>query len=81
MMNLARSGIDDLGERIFRWRDEKGWTQSELARRARISRTTLSNLESGSTRSPSSATIYRIAGAFEVKAYELLTGEPAETKK
>ncbi len=80
MLDLARSDIEDLGERIFRLRDERGWSQTELARRAGVSRTTLSHLEAGVTRSPSSPTLRRLARALDVTVYGLVGGE-LTTKK
>jgi len=48
-----------------------GWTQEELARRAKISRTTLHHLLQGETASPHMATITKIASAMGVSPESL----------
>ncbi len=64
----------DLGYRLFQLRDQQGWSIKELARRAGISRTTLSNLERNKGQIPTLATLRRIAGAFGISV-ELMTRE------
>ncbi len=70
MLKVARDV--DVAERVFKLREERGWTQSELARRAGLSRTTLSHLEGGATRTPSSPTLRRLARAFGISVHDLL---------
>ncbi len=69
----------DLGERVFELRDERGWSQSELARRAGLSRNTVSFLEAG-LRKPASATIRKLARAFDMSAKEFLATEEGSAK-
>ncbi len=69
----------DLGELVFELRDERGWSQSELARRADLSRNTVSSLEAGLTK-PASATIRRLARAFDMTAHEFLATEEGSAK-
>jgi len=49
---------------LTRLREEKGWNQSELARRSGVDRATVSRLESGKSPDPSAITIALIAMAF-----------------
>lgn len=53
-------------------RQEKGWSQSELARRAGIKQGVLSYIESGRTPHPRIDTLMAIAKALEVPIDELL---------
>jgi transcriptional regulator with XRE-family HTH domain len=55
---------EDLVGAIRRSCLEKGWDLGELARRARVSRTTLHHLLSGTTQRPHLSTLSRIAGAL-----------------
>ena len=65
-----------LGMRIKRARLDKGFTQAKLAKRLRISRVHLANLESPDNakhhRSPSLALLERISRALGVPVTELL---------
>lgn len=63
-----------LGHRIKALREERGWSQSELARRAGISQTTIAGLESRDSRSSSHAAA--IARALGTDAMALLSREP-----
>lgn len=65
----------DLGDRIFELRDARGWTQSELARRAGLHRNTISPLEAGSRKRPESPTLRKLARAFGMTVEEFLHGE------
>ncbi len=77
MLDLASS--TDIGQRIFDLRDERGWSQTELSRRASLSRTTISHLESGTTK-PASATIRKLARAFDMTAQEFLATEEGSAR-
>jgi transcriptional regulator with XRE-family HTH domain len=68
-----------LAERIRRYRYTKGWGPSELATRARVSRTALFHIERGETLWPRAATLQRIARALGVTIADLLEecDEPA----
>lgn len=59
---------------LKRWRLEKGWSQSELARRANISKQAVSAYESGS-KNPSYSTIEVLADVFNCSVSEFLSDE------
>lgn len=60
-----------LGEWIRGQREQQGWSQSELARRAGISATAINLLENNKRRQPQADTAKRIAGAFGVTVEEM----------
>lgn len=68
----------ELGERIRRFRIEKGLSQAELSRAASISAPYLSELESGLARRPSGQILLALAGALGVTIADLL-GTPVAT--
>ena len=49
--------LPNFGGLIRQLRDERGWTQEQLAREAGITVTCLSNLERGATKEPNTETI------------------------
>lgn len=61
----------DLGTFVAVLREKKGWTQRELARRARFSATTIQKIESGD-RDPNIATLVAIAEALKVSEQSLI---------
>jgi transcriptional regulator with XRE-family HTH domain len=61
-----------IAERVRGFRYSKGWTPSELAGRAEISRTALYLIERGKTGLPRVGTLRRIALALEVPIKDLL---------
>lgn len=61
-----------LGAMVKRLRDSKGWTQAELAKRAKVSRPYITMLESGQRKSISVAVLERLAKALGVPVTELL---------
>lgn len=66
------------GRRLRELRQERGWSQYELARRAGVSQGTLSNIERGDTQ-PFPATQRALAEALGMEARELvvrLSGDP-----
>jgi transcriptional regulator with XRE-family HTH domain len=68
----------ELGERIATLREEQALTQADLAERARISPSTLSQIESGRVPRPHVGTIRKIARALNVEPQDLRrTEEPA----
>lgn len=69
---------DALGERIRRLRQEKGWTQRELATHAGLKPAGLSKYELGIYQ-PSLATVKAIADALGTTADHLLGGSGPET--
>ncbi|MBO5968276.1 MAG: helix-turn-helix transcriptional regulator [Clostridia bacterium] len=53
-------------------REKKGWTQTELARRAGVKQGVLSYIESGKTKHPRSDTLGAIAFALGVPVEKLI---------
>ena len=62
---------EPLGRRIARLRNERGFTQSELADRIGISRVALSHIESGRS-IPGERTVALLAGLFRCEPHELV---------
>jgi len=72
--------MKNLGTRIRQARDERGWSQNELASRANIKQPTLQRIEAGLRLDPSIRTIAAIAGALDLSVDTLLAhrvGTPA----
>jgi transcriptional regulator with XRE-family HTH domain len=73
---------ETIGERIKRFRGERGMSPSELAEKAGVAKSYLSALEhedkSKNVRRPSANTLYRIASALGVAMSDLL-GRPVIT--
>jgi transcriptional regulator with XRE-family HTH domain len=65
-----------VGMRIKRLREAKGWTQAELAEKLGVSRVHVANIESPDDashhRTPSLATLEKLAKTFRVKVADLL---------
>ena len=53
-------------------RTEKGWTQEQLRKRARVSRGYVADLEAGHRKNPSVAVLRRLAKALGVPVAKLL---------
>jgi transcriptional regulator with XRE-family HTH domain len=66
-----RGGWMELGEQIATLREEQALTQVELAEAARISPSTLSQIESGKVPSPHVGTVRKLARALGVEPAEL----------
>ena len=64
---------DQLGMRIRFLRNERGWSQEDLALEANINKNYLSDLENG-RRNPSLDILERIANAFGISLSELFKG-------
>lgn len=64
---------ETLGERIALLREERGWTQKDLAKRARISVAFLSEIENDK-RNPSTEVLLRISEALGASLDYLVTG-------
>lgn len=62
-----------LGENLRRLRTDAGQTQEQLAARAAVHRTVVSQLETGD-REPRATTIVKLAGALGVAPGELFAG-------
>lgn len=65
----------ELGERIASLREEQALTQADLAERARISPSTLSQIESGKVPRPHVGTIRKIARALGIEPQDLRRAE------
>ena len=61
-----------IGERIQRLREERGWTQQELAAKTRIKQPVISRLESQTQQSVSSEALKRLARILGVSADYLI---------
>lgn len=60
-----------MGYKIKECREEIGISQEELARKAKISRTTLSGLESGAIKTTTTGTLLKIATAMNKKVSDI----------
>ena len=67
---------NSLASRIVDARERLGWGQQELAGRAGVNQGTLSLIESGDTKNPSSRVLINIAVALGVTARYLMDGPP-----
>lgn len=63
-----------LAARIRQWRDERSWTQQELADRAGLARSTLSKIENGLL-SPTFEVLLKLARGFETELSDLVRTE------
>lgn len=70
--------MSSLGEQIRKMRLQRGWSQIELAKKLRISNTTLSQYETG-VRTPDDALKIQMADLFEV-SLDRLMGRPEKEK-
>jgi transcriptional regulator with XRE-family HTH domain len=55
--------VEDLGQRLRRYREDRGWTQAVLAEQAGVSKPYLSELEGGAGRRPSGEILLKLADA------------------
>ncbi|PLS84276.1 MAG: transcriptional regulator [Actinobacteria bacterium] len=72
----------DIATRLFELRTERDWSQTETARRAGVSQTTIVHVETGQVR-PRMATLRRLAKAFDMTVEELtapLAAAPASSR-
>ena len=75
--------MEHIGEAIRRYRESRGMSQSELARRAHLNPGSVGRLESGEVKNPRIGTVIDLAGALEVNPQELLRftmGSPTTTE-
>ncbi len=61
-----------LGRVLRTLREEKGWTQNELAEKASVDRSYLTQLETGARVNPTIAVLKRLAKSLRVPVAELL---------
>src|SRR4051812_27338402 len=73
--------MQDVGELVYWHRDQRGWTQENLASNAGLSATTISNIESGAIERPRMNTVRRLARAFGVSTEEFLQGDVTPSPK
>ena len=71
--------MPSVGERIRKRRNELGWTQDLLAKKAGVSKSFLSDLENGK-RNVGADTLYDIARALSLSLDYLMTGKEGETE-
>lgn len=62
----------EIGVTIKRLREEKGWTQLALAKRAKVPQSYISELEAGDKRNPGIETLRKLAKVLGVKVMRLL---------
>lgn len=67
----------DLGARLFELRDEREWPQRVLEEISGVSHTTIAGIETGRIRNPRSATLRRLARAFDMSLEEFTGKAPA----
>ncbi|WP_293301824.1 helix-turn-helix domain-containing protein [Allomuricauda sp.] len=68
---MDREGLKKkLGKRVVQLREEKGWSQADLARACKKDRQALEKIENGKV-NPTVYTLYEIAQVLEVPLYEL----------
>ncbi len=61
-----------LGKMLRSLRKQEGWSQVDLAKKAKVSQAYIAKLETGVKKNPSLATLKRIAKALKVDVGELL---------
>jgi transcriptional regulator with XRE-family HTH domain len=68
---VDREGLKKkLGKRVVQLREEKGWSQADLARACKKDRQALEKIENGKV-NPTVYTLYEIAQVLEVPLLEL----------
>jgi transcriptional regulator with XRE-family HTH domain len=67
--------MDDVGKRIRRLRTERKLSQEQLAQAIGIKQGSLTQLETGKSKAPSSQTLTKLARLFEVDPEWLMTGK------
>ncbi len=77
MSKLETPTAPSVGERLFLWRNSKGWSQDELARQAGVSRSAVALTEIEQT-CPRLSTVRRLAWTFGVTVDEFLHGPVPE---
>jgi transcriptional regulator with XRE-family HTH domain len=67
-----------IGDRVREARDSKGLTQPQLSHQSGVSERALRDIESGTTKNPSTATVKRLASVLGVPPEVLMGDEPIE---
>jgi transcriptional regulator with XRE-family HTH domain len=78
---MGTSALTPLSIRLQEFREAKGWSQAELARRSGVPQPTISRIESGRTNSIELGNLERLADALGVNAALLIVHEAKEGKK
>ncbi len=65
----------NIGDKIRKLREEKGITQTELARLSKLTSVAICNIENGKRPVPSSGTLQKLASALHVTTDYLLSDE------
>src|SRR5512133_103563 len=76
----GRWRVEGLGQRLRRYREDRGWTQAVLAEQAGVSKPYLSELEGGAGRRPSGQILLKLADALGVTVADLLGRQVLPTK-
>jgi transcriptional regulator with XRE-family HTH domain len=69
---MVNKQVSTLAKNIRKLRQEKGWSQDELARKANIPFTTLTKIETGVIKKPSVFTVEQIAEALGVSIDQII---------
>lgn len=69
--SLGREPGEPLGRRVAALRNDRGWTQQDLADRLGVSRAAVSHMEAGMS-DPSERTVALLAGVFHLEPHELV---------
>ena len=78
-MNLHLTDPANIGGRIKHMREQRGMTQPELAEAIGIKQPSMSDIESGKSKSPSAINLLKIAHALDANPWWLATGEGEPT--
>ena len=71
----------DIHDRIKHAREEKGWSQQQLADKVGVSRVAVTKWESGQTANLKLANLIRLCELFKIEPTELITGKQREPFK
>ncbi|MBM7568003.1 helix-turn-helix domain-containing protein [Paenibacillus sacheonensis] len=73
--------IEDIGRRIQQLRMNKGMSLSELAERAEVAKSYVSNVERGLQSNPSIQFLEKVSTALDVTIHAILYGDAAENEQ
>lgn len=65
---MEEHAVSRIAAQVYALRMQRGWTQTELARRSRIAQERISMIESADFESLTMKTLYKLASAFDVVA-------------
>lgn len=71
---MNKKNKDPLSQRIKELRMQKGWTQQELAQKAKLAKPLISMLETGE-RHPSEEVLKKLCEAFDINEEDILSEE------